>query len=191
MRLGGIGPAPRRHGGLGNLATALALAAVTALAGCGGEPEEQAAAPPAAAEPAPPLAGVNNLPRPRGRMPAALTPEQLAQLLPPDADQNQLVIRTIEINPTYFSVLVNFGKIDDPLAFAPYAQGLCGDREICTVGIWASPRDQPRAAPIPGEALRSIIFRYGRNRGSNYEAPLWNCEIWDTMPSASCMPRPL
>ncbi len=160
-----------------------------ALAACGGEPEEQAAAPEAA--PLPPLAGVNNLPRPRVRLPEALTPEQLASLLPPGADQNQLIIRTIEISPNYFSVLANFGKIEDPNVFADIARQMCGEREICTVGVWASPREQPRAAPVPGEALRSIIFRYGRNRGVNYDAPLWNCEIWDTYPSASCMPRPL
>lgn len=174
---------------LRGVAATLGLALL--LAGCGddtasNQPAENPTA--AADQPAAPAVADN----PPAAPPAAETPAVAgAPAEPPatPAEPPKVVVASHQLSDIYTALQVDPAAIHSPDDYIPLAMEVCGDRQVCQVGIWNDGEVTPTALPVRSAQLKYQVFTYGRNNETGYNRSLWNCFDYPEQEGKGCIPR--
>ena len=156
----------------------LAFAASLLLAGCSGAPSapgtstDAAGSAPAVAE----TTGGNAAPaaqQPNGFKPA-----------PP-------ILRMVELNTWYRSVLVEREATRNPRDLEALVRPVCEGMEVCRVGVWIDEWTMPHRMPVRAPQLEAQEFAFGRN-AKGEESSLWNCTKYPEFEAEdACLPQVL
>ncbi|MCD2316096.1 cell wall hydrolase [Sphingomonas sp. IC-11] len=83
-----------------------------------------------------------------------------------------------------FLTMLNPSQAD---TFQGMALASCGERPRCKFMGWTEPDAMAFTLPLTPEQMNAMSFSYIRDRGSNFERALWNCEEFKKR--APCMKR--
>lgn len=135
----------------------------------------------------------------RGQQPGEATITQLAAISEhhrggdPLADESQLAESVPFFGRTpaplagdrdTFLTMLNPAQAD---TFHGMAIASCGDRARCKFMGWTEPDAMAFTLPLTPEQMNAMSFSYIRDRGSNLERALWNCDEFKTR--SPCMKR--
>jgi hypothetical protein len=114
------------------------------------------------------------------------TDPAMMRITPVSAGQRFGTAEVVAIAPDGASFIVALDRSATAESHHAQALKLCGGRPRCRVLGWTDQTRTPGGFPVMDSLLDAMAYSYMRDRGSNLERSLWNCDQ-HPRPSSQCM----
>lgn len=111
----------------------------------------------------------------------------LARITPVSAGQRFGAAEVVAVGPDGASFIIALDRSASPESYQAQALRLCGGRTRCRVLGWTDQARTPGGFPVMDGLLDAMAYSYLRDRGSNIERSLWNCDQHPRSASGQCM----
>ncbi|MDQ2893703.1 MAG: cell wall hydrolase [Pseudomonadota bacterium] len=85
------------------------------------------------------------------------------------------------------SFLITLPRGAVPETYPALAAHACGERLYCKYSAWSDATKTPKALPLSASEIATMTFSYLRDRSTNYEKALWNCQQIKRLNKTQCM----
>ena len=119
-----------------------------------------------------------------GAIPADPT---MTRVTPVSAGQRFGTAEVVAVDTEGAAFIVALDKSATSESYHAQALRLCGGRSRCRVLGWTDQARTPGGFPVMDSLLDAMAYSYMRDRGSNLERSLWNCEQHPRPASGQCM----
>jgi hypothetical protein len=111
----------------------------------------------------------------------------LSRITPVSVGQRFGTAEVVAVSPDGTSFIVALDRSATAESHHAQALKLCGGRARCRVLGWTDQARTPGGFPVMDSLLDAMDYSYMRDRGSNLERSLWNCDRHPRTSSNQCM----